>query len=75
MNTNTTLTPEEQAKEILRIYGSIIDERVPPNVKEKDVKQCATIHINGIIENNPTNLSGVSTIEYWQAVKIEMRKL
>jgi len=73
--TNINLTPLEQAQEVLRQFRAVVDGVLPSYRRDADAKHCALLHVNGIIENNPTNLSGVSTIEYWQDVKAVLYNL
>lgn len=65
------MTPKEKADELIRKYYSI---------GAIEVKQCALIAVDEIINSNPfesmTFLNGLrSKVPYWQEVKQEIEKL
>ena len=72
---------EKKANEIIEMYKSPIDwnTRAMPDIKRMVAKQCALIHVNGIIEvlqnkhnktiNRHTHLSYTDDGGFWQEVK------
>ena len=76
------MTPKEKAQEILRKYKKIMFTPQNPTQKHQYddfIKKCALISVNYIItsnpHSNPFNTNMYSTIDYWQEVKEEIKKL
>ena len=61
------MTPKKKAIELIDKYAEII-------VGWQNVKQCALIAVDEILESNMTNLH-LHQMDYWEQVKQEIEKL
>jgi hypothetical protein len=67
------MTPKEKALDIFNRMCNSVDELLP-----LDVKECALIAVNELIEDNKTNeelVNGGLNKQYWEQVKKEIELL
>ena len=75
------MTPKEKAKELFSKYYNSIEHTLSEEYSPHEmfvVEQCALIAVDEIIKANPYEVSKTdmdSTIDYWNEVKQEIKKL